>query len=424
MDKQKVKMLDAALVQASKKIKVLNTLAWPVGTEEKFLDDWRKGKPQLPGIRIEPPDVKSSVKALDDIVKQCSQDDPVEKFLAETAESYANAGRMLMHVGTPDFTKYSIKIYGRPDAVYKLQGLTGVDGAKFFLDVTDKLIGNPNIQPTETDISADDFAGWLKAEVDEFFQHDAVEVIVDQKLSSKALAGATRIRVRGSAVFSQLDKDQLLYHEAFVHTATQLNGRKQVNLQSLGLGAPRTTRTQEGIAVMAELITNAIDISRLRRIALRVIAVKMALDGADFIDLFKFFLEAGQSEEESVKSAQRIFRGGAVKGGVVFTKDAVYLQGLLEVHTFLRLSIRDNQPNLVRNLFAGRLTMADALRLNPLFESGWLLAPTYIPNWASDLRRLAAMMAYSAFIGNVKLDKMYLNRYIEGEEEIKAQAEL
>jgi hypothetical protein len=152
--------------------------------------------------------------------------------------------------------------------------------------------------------------------------------------------------------------------------------------------------------------------------------VKMALDGADFIDLFKFFLEAGQSEEESVKSAQRIFRGGAVKGGVVFTKDAVYLQGLLEVHTFLRLAIRDNQPNLVRNLFAGRLTMADALRLNPLFESGWLIPPTYIPTWASDLRRLAAMMAYSAFISNIKLEKVYLNRFIEGEEEIKTQVEL
>ena len=62
----------------------------------------------------------------------------------------------------------------------------------------------------------------------------------------------------------------------------------------------------------------------------------MALDGADFIELFTFFLDAGQWEEESVKSVQGIFRGGAVKGVVVFTKDAVYLQGLIEVHTFLR----------------------------------------------------------------------------------------
>lgn len=420
MDTKKIQTLDDALVQASKKIKVLNALAWPVGVEEKFLDGWRKGNPQLPEINIQPPDLNDSIKKLDAIVQQCKQDDPAEKFLSETALSYANAGRMLMSVGTPDFTRYSTKIYGRPDTLYKFQGITGVDGAKFFLDVTDKLIGNPNIQPTETDISAEDFAGWLKAEVDEFFQHDAVEVLVDQKMSSKALAGATRIRVRGSAVFSQLDKDQLLYHEAFVHTATQLNGRKQTNLKSLGLGAPRTTRTQEGIAVLAELITNSIDLSRLRRVALRVIAVKMALDGADFIELFKFFLNAGQSEEESVKSAQRIFRGGAVKGGVVFTKDAVYLQGLVEVHTFLRVAIRDNKPNLVRNLFAGRLTMADALRLDPLFQNGWLIPPTYIPVWASDLRRLAAMMAYSAFITNIKLDKVYLDRAIEVEEELKS----
>jgi uncharacterized protein (TIGR02421 family) len=421
MDTQKIQKLDGALVHASKKIKVLNTLAWPMGVEEKFLEGWRKGNPQLPEIKIQPPDVKDSVKELDDIVQQCNnQDDPVEKFLAETALSYANAGRMLTHVGTPEFTNFSTRIYGRPDTVYKLQGITAVDGAKFFLDVTDKLIGNPHIQPTETDISAEDFAGWLKSEVDEFFQHDAVEVLVDQKMSSKALAGATRIRVRGSAVFSQLDKDQLLYHEAFVHTATQLNGRKQPNLKSLGLGAPRTTRTQEGIAVMAELITNSIDLNRLRRVALRVIAVKMALDGADFIELFKFFLDAGQTEEESVKSAQRIFRGGAVNGGVVFTKDAVYLQGLLEVHTFLRVAIRDNKPNLVRNLFSGRLTMGDAVRLDPFFQSGWLIPPVYIPLWASDLRRLAAMMAYSAFITNVKLEKVYLNRFIEVEEELKA----
>ncbi len=114
---------------------------------------------------------------------------------------------------------------------------------------------------------------------------------------------------------------------------------------------------------MAELITNAIDITRLRRVALRVIAVKQALDGADFIEIFKFFLESGQPEDESVRSAQRIFRGGDVRGGIAFTKDAVYLQGLVEVHTFLRVAIRDNRPELIRNLFAGRLTMADALRL-------------------------------------------------------------
>ncbi|HMG90539.1 MAG TPA: tyrosine/phenylalanine carboxypeptidase domain-containing protein, partial [Chryseolinea sp.] len=284
MNEQKIKDLDAAVVRSSKKIKVLSALAWPAGEEEKFLENWQRGNPTLPQIKLSPPNIDESITSLEQIADKCDPGDPVEKFLMETARSYACAGRMISAVGTPEFTRYSVKIYGRPDHVYKTQGLTAVDAAKFFLEVTDSLLGNSHIQPAETDISAAEFAGWLKTEVDEFFDHDTVEVVLDPNMSSKALAGATRIRVRGSAVFSQLDKDQLLYHEAFVHTATQLNGKKQTNLLSLGLGAPRTTRTQEGIAVLAELITNSIDISRLRRVALRVIAVQMALDGADFVD--------------------------------------------------------------------------------------------------------------------------------------------
>lgn len=410
--------LDQAVIAAARNIQVLSALAWPAGADERFLSDWRRGLHRLPEVQLRPPDLREHVETLDAITQACDLADPVQKFLGETARSYANAGRMVMNVGSSEFTRYSMKIYGRPDMVYKLQGITAVDGARYFLDITDRLLGNPKIEAVQADIPAGEFAAWLQEQVDAFFVDDRVEVALDPTLSAKALAGSTRIRVRADALFSQLDKDQLLFHEAFVHTATQLNGQKQPHLKSLGLGAPRTTRTQEGMAVLAELITNAIDLPRLRRVALRVIGVKMALDGADFIDLFRFFLEAGQSEIESVKSAQRIFRGGATRGGVVFTKDAVYLQGLIEVHTFLRMAIRDNQPELVRNLFAGRLTMADALRMNALFESGWLAPPAYLPAWAADLGRLAAMMAFSAFITNIDLDVVRLHRMLELEEEI------
>lgn len=423
MDERKIQTLDDAIIKASKKINVLKALAWPAGEEEKFLDGWSKGHPKLPTVNPEPPDLTANVQTLREIMDACDQTDPVEKFLHETALSYYNAAHMLMSLGTRDFTLYSTKIYGRPDTPYKTQDITAVDGARFLLDVTDKLLGASHVQSTTFDIPANDFCDWLRAEVDEFFEHDVVEVILDPNISSKALAGATRIRVRGSAMFSSLDKDQLLFHEAYIHTATQLNGKKQTNLKCLGLAAPRTTRTQEGLAVLAELITNSMDIVRLRRIALRVLAIKMALDGADFIDLFNFFLNAGQPPEESVRSAQRIFRSGAVNGGIVFTKDAMYLQGALELHTFLRVAIRDNRSDLIKNLFAGRLTAGDALRLSPLFESGWLLPPTYMPSWAGDLRRLTASLAYSAFIANIKLEKLYLERAIEFEEEMKQHSE-
>jgi uncharacterized protein (TIGR02421 family) len=421
MDESKIKEIDSAIAGASKKIKVLSTLAWPLGAEEQFLDSWRSGRRKLPVVSLNIQDYSKNIKELRELAAACDQNDPAEKFLCETAGSYADAAEMLMHAGTPDFTRWSTKIYGRPDSVYKTQSFSAVESARFFLEVTDNLLGNAQMEAPMVDISAEDFSNWMKSEVDEFFVHDTVEVMLDQSLSSKAIASSTRIRIRGNTMFSQRDKNQLLYHEAFVHSATQLNGKKQPNLRCLGLGAPRTTRTQEGLAVMAELITNSMDMARLRLIALRVIGIQMALEGADFLDVFAFFVDGGQSEEDSVRSTQRIFRGGAVKDAIVFTKDAMYLQGLLEVHTFFRLAIKDCRPQLIRNVFSGRLTLADALRLDPLFESGWLIGPTYVPLWANDLQRLSASLAYSAFISNIRLDKVYLERAIEFEEELKLQ---
>ena len=86
----------------------------------------------------------------------------------------------------------------------------------------------------------------------------------------------------------------------------------------------------------------------------------------------------------------------------------------------MRIAIRDNRPELIGYMFAGRLTLADALRLAPLFDSGWLSPPQYVPDWASDLNRISAYMAYSAFISNIRLDRCSLSRIMEFEDDLKA----
>lgn len=65
------------------------------------------------------------------------------------------------------------------------------------------------------------------------------------------------------------------------------------------------------------------------RLALRIGAVKHAIEGADFVEVFRCFLRAGQSEEESARSTMRVFRGGDPRGKVAFIKDVVYLHGLI-----------------------------------------------------------------------------------------------
>jgi uncharacterized protein (TIGR02421 family) len=238
-------------------------------------------------------------------------------------------------------------------------------------------------------------------------------VVVDSKLSSKAAASAKRIRVRGSTCFSPMDLGQLREHEAFVHSATALNGRKQPALACLSLSTPRTTATQEGLATFAELITGAIDLARLRRIALRIRAVHVAEQGGDFIDVFRYLLDAGQTEAESVRTAIRIFRGGDPRGRHVFTKDVVYLRGLIGVHTFLRRAIADNRPELINRLFVGRLCAGDVIHLDEAFASGEIAEARYVPAWASNTRALAAHLSFSVVLNQIDLASVSIDALLD-----------
>jgi len=407
---------DAVLVKTVQPIKILGALSWPQEVERSFLNDWRAGNPRLPTVNLEQQDYSEQIGALEHIQSQCDRGHPLDNLIFKTARSYSSAARMLGAIGTPDFTNYSIELYGKPNDNYKTQDWTALDAAEFFLDKTDELLGGFVVPPTIADIPVELFAERLQNKIDDFFVDDKVEVIIDPKLSSKAIAGSNRVRLRAGTMYSELDLDQLLEHEAHIHAATMHNGKRQPNLKILSLGAPRTTRTQEGIAVIAELMTLSLDIVRLRRIALRIKAIAMALDGADFIEVFKSFLDAGQSEEESYQSTVRCFRGGDVRGKTVFTKDTVYLKGMMEVYAFLAVAIHENRPELANALFAGRLTLGDVVELAPYFETGFLTGPHYMPAWASDLRTLASALACNAFFTRVDLTNLKLENFVLFEE--------
>ncbi|HET6805568.1 MAG TPA: tyrosine/phenylalanine carboxypeptidase domain-containing protein, partial [Frateuria sp.] len=231
-------------------------------------------------------------------------------------------------------------------------------------------------------------------------------VEVDPELTAKAAAGATRIRLRGGASFSEYDRHQLLAHEAFVHSLTALNGREQPWLASLARTSPRVTATQEGLAVFAELMSGAIDIARLKRISLRILAIDMALNGADFVEVFKYFRQCGQSVADSFHSAQRVYRGVPLTGGAAFAKDNVYLSGLLTVHTFFRWAFKQQRMDLLRHLFAGKLALHDVIALQPHFEAGTLLPPRWLPPWMQHVHGLAGKLAFSLFVNGIHMGQV------------------
>ena len=101
-----------------------------------------------------------------------------------------------------------------------------------------RLIGSQYVPRIQYDIPAPDFSVLLRQRIEPFFTDDEVKVVLDTELASKAAAGSKVIRLRADALFSQLDLDQLVEHEAFIHSATLLNGKHQPWLRCLGAGAP------------------------------------------------------------------------------------------------------------------------------------------------------------------------------------------
>ncbi|HEY0334363.1 MAG TPA: flavohemoglobin expression-modulating QEGLA motif protein [Stenotrophomonas sp.] len=414
--------LDAQIAKLGGKIRVLSGLAWPVEMEARFLQSWRTGNPEMPAPPAQPVDHAATIAALDDILRQLDRGHPVGDWLFKTAWSYKVAALMLCNVGTPRFTECSMLLYGHPATHYRSQESTTVQSAQHMLDITDQLIDSRYVPEVPYDIHASEFAERLRERIGPFFTDDSVQVVLDPQLASKAAAGSKVIRIRADAMFSELDLDQLVKHEAYIHSATMLNGRRQPWLRCLGTGAPRTTRTQEGLATFSEIITGAMDINRLRRLALRVLRLQEGLAGADFIEVFRAFLAAGQSEEDSYRSAARIFRGGDVRGGVCFTKDGAYLEGLLLVTAFIKRALHENRGDTLRLLFCGRVALGDLVTLTDLRDSGLIAAPHYVPPWARHPERVLATLAFSTATQTLRLDSFSLQRFSEYEDEVMAGA--
>jgi len=391
---------DAVVARAARSIRVLSALSWPASVEARFLERYRGGQPELP---VPPPvPAPPSDEALRDVLGRVDWADPLEAFVGRTAESAVQAIAMLRAAGTPRFTAHSTDLYGGPGTQPVPDGPTVLAEAEHLLRTADAL-GMPCPEKTLSTAQARDR---FQADVDAFFVD--LPVVVDPELVSLAAAGSRRIRIRGGVKWAPSQIAQLLQHEALVHSATKRNGLAQP-LRTLGLSTPRTTAVQEGLATLGELITDSLDLNRLRRVALRVRMVDRALQGADFIEVFEGLLEEGQPEVEAFRSAMRVFRGGDVRGGVVFTKDVVYLSGLRQVHGFLMAALKAHRAELPAVLFAGRMTCGDAVKLAPLIEDGTLLPAQILPPWVQRTSQLAAYLAWAAFgqgIGPVELESL------------------
>lgn len=404
MDEGRLNDVVGLIAEAEKPVRVLRHLAWPASVRESFLAG---GGKSFPKVSYEAFDAGPSLDKLRQAREALGEPNGVVgEWLSRLAENVELGARMVAATGTSRFYVYSRMLFGAPRDPLPDGYSTALALSRQLREVLDGLVKVDLGPEPAREHSAEDVADYLSQGVRERFGDEAPLVELADELSANALAGPRRIRVRRDARFTDRDMVQLLQHEAFVHVATSLNGRTQEQLPILAASHPGTTRTQEGLAVFAEFISGAMELDRLRRLTDRIEATQMAIDGADFLEVFRFFRDKHDDPEQAFENCRRIFRGGMLAGGAPFTKDIVYLDGLLRVHNFLRSVVAAGRADLLRLLFCGKLDIDDIPALAELASRGLCRMPTHFPPWAEDLRYLLSYLAYSGFLNTVKLDRL------------------
>lgn len=393
-----------ALREAERPIRVLRSVSWPRSTKLEFFE---RGARELPSVTYAPFDDHAEVRAR--IAKAEGHivgEGPIQDWLRRQATAIAGAANLLAARGTPEFLTHGAQLYGLPKDPLP-DGLSTTLDLAHTVDGVARDVASIDLgAPAPACHLASGVARRLQQEVQARFGADAPSVEIVDELNANAIAGARSIRIRRNANFTDKDVEQLIQHEAFVHVCTSLNGRQQEHLPILAAGHPGTTRTQEGLAVFAEFITGAIEPDRFRRLADRVLAIQMAIEGADFLEVYRFFQTRAHTDEQAYENARRVFRGGVLRGGAPFVKDVVYLDGMLRVLNFMRSAVAEGRADCLLLLFCGKLDLLDLPALSHLQAAGLCRPPKYLPPWLEDRRFLVAHLTLSRFLNRVDMNKV------------------
>ena len=400
---QDIVKLSDTLFEASKSIRILRNISWSPKVADQFFADKAQ---KLPVVNYPKVDVSETFTLLKKAKQLVPKNNLVRAWAEEIIRDLEEGAQMLENLGTKKFYYHSDQLYGSPKSPLMDGKSTSLDLAKHFEGMYNHLDGLDLGAPPDACILAPELVKIMSKAVNNFFGDKAPKVYIDEELASNAIAGRKRIRIRDTACFSDKDVDQLIHHEAYIHVATSINGKNQDKIKILGAAHPGTTKTQEGLAVFAEFITGTIDLDRLRRLSDRILAIQMAVDGADFIEVYNYYLGQTDSKDQAYESTRRVFRGGVMTGGAPFTKDIVYLDGLIRVHNFLRIMVAEGRADLMDLLFVGKLDIEDIPVLSMFEKEGLIQSPEFLPPWMKDTRFLVTYLAYSSFLNSVKLTKI------------------
>ncbi len=385
----------------SKKTKILSALAWKPEVAQEFFAK-KEGAVPKPTYTVDKKAIGECVEVLKALGPKLSGDHPVRHWLVRTQESFIDGCELLLSLETDRFYELSTKLYGNSQTRFFNGQTSNLDLANAIS--TRMSVCNLNdIGESMVRRTTEEFALSLEEKLKSRVPPIPVRVEITDQIVAKVVAGMNRVRVRKDARFADLELTALWNHEIESHCLTAHNGGLQENCDFLSAGGPRTTMTQEGLAVFFEVYGHTMSQPRFLSLCHRMEASHIVEQGGDFMQLYRWYKERADSPLEAFYATQRVFRGAKLSGGGPFTKDTVYLAGLLGVYNFLRFAAKNQNRLLVESLLCGRMALEDVGTIAWLRVHGMVQPPKFIPEWLSNWEALLSFFSLSALLGTMDL---------------------
>ena len=285
----------------------------------------------------------------------------IQKLYRDVIDSYSTKIDLLSNVGSEKFLYNSLLYYGEPDK-------DDIKAAHFILFAKE-------FEPFEKQLISSEKARTIFIAAAKDYGIKCRVVVTNKIIASVMVNNARKaILINKSERFNTIQMNSLINHELGVHMLTTANSELQ-QLKIFRLGLPGNTYSQEGLAVLSEYLTGNLSLTRLKTLALRVIAVKMMVKNYDFSRTFKILRQDfNLGREEAFKITARSYRGGG------FTKDFCYLRGLLDA---LRLYNKEN----LDSLFIGKTSLKYFNVINEMIERKMVSRPRFLPLFLQDGQR-------------------------------------
>ena len=413
LQREAIKTLSDRIVAAQRPIKVLGAINWDDQIRNDFFASKFKEQPKVDRdyylnrmIRLEPDQTRDELFEIElDVTSRLGPLSPAGVLMRFMCEQFRLTVDMIEARGTPRFAALSRLLYGTPSDVFHTGGPSIAD-----LAVTMRKSLEANAMAImgmgdERTIPGPDAVAQLRAQLDASVGVGKVAVKVDDEIASDAAAGSDYIKMREDRFFSKRDIDLLEAHEGWVHVCTTMNGLAQPVCTFLGKAAPRTTVTQEGLAVLTEMLNLRSHPMRLAKLMRRIDAIAMASEGATFLEVFEVLRTDGLSEDDAWVTASRVFRGSLPEAGP-FTKDLGYGKGLILTLMYVRMAIRFGKTNRIPLLFCGKVDLLDMAALHQLHDENLVDPPAFVPPPFDDLPALATTLALGRFTSQLDLDRL------------------